>query len=147
MIWFWSILAGLLAAPLGFAAGTAVAWLWFGWRGATEREGRRGLLAGTIGGPIGVVVGFYLAFQSAWWLLDGGGGALRSVLIGCLFGLPAAIVVGGLAVILGIRLAERRGVTNYAGERAAFALYYLAIPAAVSTAIAGFVAGWWLSLP
>jgi len=131
----------LLAAPLGFALGTAVAYAWLSWRGVSEDQGRRGLLAGTLGGPIGVVAAFLAGHQVAGWLLGGGGGSWRAVFGGLLVGLPAAALFGTVALVAGVHLAERRGVTNYAGERAAWALSWVALPTAVVTAIAGFLVG------
>jgi len=145
--WLYAILAGLLAAPIGFLAGTAVAYLLFTLRGISEREGRRGLLAGTIGGPIGILAGFIAGFRTAWWLVGGGGGSLRGLLAGCLIGVPAGLVLGGVALVLGVRLAERRGVTNYAGERAAWSLFHVALPTFVATGAGGFLLGWSLSRP
>lgn len=144
MHWLYQILAGLLAAPVGFALGTAVAYAWLSWRGVSEAQGRRGLLAGTAGGPLGVIAAFVAGHQTAGWLLDGGGGSWRTVFSGLLVGLPAAAILGTVALVAGVHLAERRGVTNYAGERAAWALYWLALPTAVVTAIIGFLAGGWL---
>lgn len=144
MTWILAIAAGLLVAPLGFAAGTALVYAGLALRGISEREGRRGLLAGTIGGPLGAIAGFCAGFQLAWWLREGGGGSWRGLLTGGLIAVPAAAIAGTAALIAGIHLAERRRVTNYAGERAAWSLYYVAIPTALVTAAAGFVMGWWL---
>jgi hypothetical protein len=141
--WLWSILAGVLAAPAGFALGTLAVYLILKLRGVPE--GRRGLLAGTIGGPIGVILGFMLGFQATWWVLEGGGGSWRGFVAGCLFGIPGGLVAGAAGLITGVHLAERRGVTNYMGERAAWGLYYVAIPALVVVAAGGFLFGWWLT--
>jgi hypothetical protein len=143
--WLVSIVAGVLGAPVGFAAGTAVAYGVLTLRGISEREGRRGLLAGTIGGPVGIVAGFMLSFRGAWWILGGGGGSARGLLAGCLFAIPSGLIAGVVGLVLGTHMAERRGVTNYAGERAAWGLYYVAIPALVLTAAAGFLLGFRLT--
>lgn len=144
MHWLISIAAGVLGAPVGFAAGTLATYGILSLR-MRELEGRRGLLAGTIGGPIGAIAGFMLGFQGAWWLLDGGGGAMRGLLGGLLFGIPLGLILGTLGLIFGTHLAEKRGVTNYAGERAAWGLYYVGLPALVLAAAGGFLFGWWLT--
>jgi hypothetical protein len=135
--WVIAILAGLLAAPVGLLAGTLAAYGILALR-MPEREGRRGLLAGTIGGPLGAVGGFILGFEGAWWVREGGGG---SAVLGLLFAIPMGLIAATAGLVLGTHLAERRGVTNYAGERAAFGLYYVAIPAGVLAAAGGFVLG------
>lgn len=145
MNWLYSILAGVLAAPVGFVLGTLVAYGILALRRVPEREGRRGLLAGTIGGPIGIILGFMAGFQGASWVMEGGGGTTRRLLAGCLFGIPGGLLAGTVALVLGIHWAERRGVTNYAGERAAWSLYYVAIPTLVLTAAGGFLFGWWMT--
>lgn len=145
MPWLWSILAGVLAAPVGFLVGTFVAYGILKLRRVSELGGRRGLLAGTIGGPIGIVLGFMLGFQGAWWVIGGGGGSWRGFLAGCIFGIPGGVVAGALGLIAGVHMAERRGVTNYMGERAAWGLYYVAIPALVVVAAGGFLLGWRLT--
>jgi hypothetical protein len=142
--WLLAILAGVLAAPVGFVLGTLVAYGALTLRGMTEREGRRGLLAGTFGGPLGAIGGFMLGFQGYWWLEGGGGGGLAGLLGGCLFGIPLGLLVGAAGLVCGIRLAERRKVTNYMGERAAWGFYYVALPSGVLTACGGFLLGWWM---
>ncbi|MCK6461209.1 MAG: hypothetical protein L6Q95_15105 [Planctomycetes bacterium] len=141
MSWLVAIVAGILAAPVGFALGTLAAYGILALR-MPEREGRRGLLAGTIGGPIGAIGGFILGFRGAWWVREGGGG---SVALGLILGIPLGLVAAAVGLVLGTGLAERRGITNYAGERAAWGLYYVAIPAGVVAAAGGFVLGWWLA--
>jgi len=145
MPWLVSLGAGLLVAPVGFALGTLLHYAWLAWRGMREDQGRRGLLAATIGGPLGAIGGFWLGFQTSWWLLEGGGSPWRGFVAGCLIGLPAAAIAGTIALVAGVKLAERRRVTNYAGERAAWALYYVALPTTFVVAASGFVLGWWLA--
>ena len=144
MNWVWSILAGVLAAPVGFVLGTLAAYGILKLYRVSELGGRRGLLAGTIGGPIGIIAGFMLGFQGAWWVIGGGGGSWRGFVAGCLFGIPGGLVAGAVGLFAGTHWAERRGVTNYMGERAAWGLYYVAIPALVVVASGGFLFGWWL---
>jgi hypothetical protein len=141
MTWVVSIVAGVLAAPVGFLAGTLAAYAILS-RTTPEAQGRRGLLAGTIGGPIGAVGAFILGFQGVWWVREGGGSGLVG---GLLFAIPLGVLASVAGLVLGTHLAERRGVTNYAGERAAWGLYYVAIPSGLVFAAGGFVLGWWLS--
>ncbi len=141
MNWLIAIVAGLLAAPVGFLAGTLAAYGILALR-MPEREGRRGLLAGTIGGPLGAVGGFIAGFQGAWWVREGGGGGF---VLGLLFGIPMGLLAATAGLVFGTHLAERRGVTNYAGERAAWGLYYVAIPAGILAGAGGFVLGFWLA--
>jgi hypothetical protein len=141
MNWLIAVVAGVLCAPVGFLAGTLAAYGILALR-MPEREGRRGLLAGTIGGPLGAVGGFFVGFQGAWWVREGGGRGLAG---GLLFAVPLGLIAATAGLVLGTHLAERRGVTNYAGERAAWGLYYVAIPAGIVAAAGGFVLGWWLA--
>jgi hypothetical protein len=143
--WLVSILAGVLAAPVGFVLGTAVAYGLLTLRHVSEREGRRGFLAGLVGGPIGLVAGFLAAFRCAWWLRGGGGGTTRSLLFGALLGIPGGLLVGALAFVAGYHLAEARGLGNLGAERGVWSLFRVALPAAVLTTIGGFLLGWQLT--
>jgi hypothetical protein len=143
MYWLLALTAGLVTVVPGIVAGTGLAYVWFGCRGATEREGRRGLLAGTVGVPLGAIGGFGLGWQGAWMVVDGGGGAWRPFCAGALLAVPTATVLGIAALGLGTAWAKRRGVTNYAGERAAWALYRVALPTVVLAGCGAFALGFW----
>jgi len=141
MSWVVAIVAGLLATPVGFAAGTLAAYGVLCLRGP-ENQGRRGLLAGTLGGPIGAIVGFIVGFEGAWWVREGEGGSLVG---GLLFAVPLGLIAATAGLILGTHLAERRGVSNYMGERAVWGLYHVAIPAGLLAAGSAYVFGSWLA--
>src|SRR5262245_42587442 len=116
----YGLLIGLLAAPLagvlGLLAAYGVLWL----RGVSEHQGRRGLLAFVFGFVPGALIGFAAVARTTWWLLEGGGGTWRSVIAGTMLALILASLAGAVALVLGVRLAEARRVTNYCGERAAW---------------------------
>ena len=140
--WLVSVLGGLAAVPLAIALGIAICYGVLYLRRVSEHEGRRGFLAmlwGSIGGaPLGFYAGFTLAqaslgVQAVWQ---------RAVLSG-LASLLAASVALALSFIGGYRLAEARGVTNYAGERGAWALFYVALPITLGMAAAAFAAAWY----
>jgi hypothetical protein len=66
------------------------------------------------------------------------------MLAGAATGLLAAVVLFIPGWIAGIRWAEARGISNYAGERAAWGLIHVALPLAVVGGTGGFVLGYWL---
>lgn len=134
------ILIGVLAAPV--AAGLSVLVLYAVLtRFMGENQGRRGLLAGAIGLPLGVLAGFAAGHTLGCGLRDGGAGLLSRTLSGLALGTLTSALTLVLGVIVGVRIAERRGVTNYAGERAAWAWCYVALPAAVTMFMLAFVLG------
>jgi hypothetical protein len=140
-----SILGGLAVVPVAIALAGAISYGLLYLRRVSEHEGRRGFLAilyGIIGGaPLGFYGGFTLAqsclgAESIWQ---------RATLSGLvsLLGASVALIV---TFIGGYRLAEARRVTNYAGERGAWALFYFALPITLIVAAALFAATWfWLT--
>lgn len=147
-VYLLSILGGIALAPLGAVVGTIVTYYGLALRGMAEDQGRRGLLAGLIGGGGGLVLGFYAGFQVAWWIIDGDGGNTHpwaGAILSALFGLLGATLLGVPGLYFGVLLAEHQGVTNYMGERAAWALFWVAIPLAALGGLAGFLLGWWLA--
>jgi hypothetical protein len=69
---------------------------------------------------------------------EGGGGSWRNVIAGTMLALILGFLAGAVALVLGIRLAEARGVSNYCGERAAWSLVWVALPATVVTLGLGY---------
>jgi hypothetical protein len=115
MLTILSILTGILAAPIGSVLAILLVYGVLILRGRSEDQGRRGLLAGVLGIVPGAIVGFSVGMTLAnvgathplAWLAH-----LGAALLG-------AIAVGTIGLIIGTHCAEARGVTNYAGERAA----------------------------
>lgn len=134
------ILVGLLAAPIGAAAAVLVAYALLALR-MGENQGRRGLLAGVMGIPIGLVAGFIAGHTLAAWLRDGGAGLWSRAAAGIALAVPAAVVAAVIGLIAGTHMAEARGVSNYAGERGAWGLFYVALPAAVVIGVIAFLVG------
>ncbi|MCW5554377.1 MAG: hypothetical protein KIS67_19735 [Verrucomicrobiae bacterium] len=137
---FYPILVGLLSAPIASVVVTLATYGVFCLFMA-ENQGRRGLLAGVLGIPVGLFTGFIVGHTVTTWLLFSSYTLWRSLALGLLIAVPAAIIVGGLGLILGTHLAEARGISNYAGERAAWGLFHVALPAAVLIGIAAFLLG------
>lgn len=139
----YAILIGLLAMPFGAVLGLLGMYGFLSLR-MSENQGRRGLLAGVIGIPAGLIIGFIAGSTLGSWLTNGSNENWRGVLGGSAMAVLAALVFGFIALIAGMRIAENRGVTNYAGERAAWGLFYVSLPIAVITGIGGFLFGRWL---
>ena len=97
------------------------------WRGVTEHEGRRGMLAFLYGLLLGVPLGFWIGFKLAWWLCTGGGGSRAAIGLGALLCVLGVLALGVPALLAGIHLAERRGVSHSGGERTAWALRRVAL--------------------
>lgn len=93
-------------------------------------KGRRALVASVYGIAPGVIGGFWLGFALV---------RPAKALAGVAVGLTTAVVLFVVGLIAGIRWAAARGVSNYAGERAAWGLFYVAMPLAVAGGIGGFV--------
>jgi hypothetical protein len=68
---------------------------------------------------------------------------MAKLITGLAAGLAAAAVLFAIGLVAGIPLAAKRGVSNYAGERAAWSLFYVALPLGVAGGIAGFLAGYY----
>ena len=137
---FYPILVGVLSAPVASALVTLATYGVF-CLFMPENQGRRGLLAGVLGIPIGGFAGFVVGHTVTSWLVHCSPTAWSSAALGLAVALPAGLIAGLLGLIGGTRLAEARGVTNYAGERAAWGLFYVALPAAVVIGIAAFLLG------
>lgn len=137
---FCPILVGLLSAPIASVVVTLATYGVF-CLFMVENQGRRGLLAGVLGIPVGLFIGFIAGHTATTWLLFSSDTFWRSLALGLVIAVPAAIIVGGLGLILGTHLAEARGISNYAGERAAWGLFHVALPAAVLIGIAAFLLG------
>lgn len=71
--WLLCILGGIVGTPIGALAGIAVLYGWFWLRGVSEHEGKRGLMAGSIGILCGAPLGFYGGFKLMAWLLNTSG--------------------------------------------------------------------------
>lgn len=134
-------LAGLACAPVGALAGLAVAYGILTWRGVSEMEGRRGFLAGFYGIVPGIVLGFWAGFAIVR-RLQTQYAERRAMVAGAAAGLLAAVCLFVPGWIAGIRWAENRGASNYAGERAAWGLFYVALPLGVAGGIGGFMLGY-----
>ncbi len=134
------ILVGLLSAPIASVVVTLATYGVFCLFMA-ENQGRRGLLAGVLGIPVGLFVGFILGHTVTLWLLHSSQTLWRSVALGLVIAVPIAVIIGGLGLIVGTYLAETRGISNYAGERAAWGLFHVALPAAVLIGTAAFLLG------
>jgi hypothetical protein len=135
----------VLSIPLGAIAGVALLYVGLALGGMSEREGRRGLTAGVFGLVPGGIGGFMAGFAGAQWIQSGSEAATRGLLAGIVTGVLLALVLGFAGLLVGIPLAESRGVTNYAGERAAWSLFYVALPTAALAGIGGFLLGRWLA--
>lgn len=134
------ILLGLLGAPIGAALLTPAFYLLLCGL-MTEQQGRRGLLAGALGIPLGVASGFVAGYTGACWLRDGAGGLLGRTLCGLALAAPAGLASAGAALIYGARVAEARGIGAHARERLAWGLLHIALPIGLLVGAAAFVAG------
>ncbi len=145
--WLVSGLGGLAVVPVAIVLTIAISYGLLYLRRVSEHEGRRGFQAifyGIItGGPLGFYGGFALAqsclgAESVWQ---------RAILSGLASLLGASITLVA-TFIGGHRLAEARRVTNYAGERGAWSLFYIALPITFAVAAGLFAATWfWLARP
>lgn len=140
MNWVWATAAGLAAVPLGGILGLAVAYVWLMWSGTSEHEGRRGMLAAIYGIVPGGIGGFWLGSSAAQWFLTRHL-PWRATIAGCALGLLFAVFLGIAGLIGGVPLAESRGISNYAGERGAWALFHVALPLALAGGVGGFLLG------
>ncbi len=68
---------------------------------------------------------------------------LFPILLGLLATVPAAFLAGLLALVAGVHLAEARGISNYAGERAAWSLLYIALPTALAAGVVAYLLTRW----
>lgn len=142
--WLISILGGLAVVPLAIALGIAITYGILYLRRVSEHEGRRGFLAILYGIVAGAPLGFYFGFTLARSCLGAESVWKRAALSGLasLLGASIALVVSFIA---GYRIAESRRVTNYAGERGAWTLFYIALPFTLLITAAAFAATWfWL---
>ncbi|MBL8900493.1 MAG: hypothetical protein JNM84_22880 [Planctomycetes bacterium] len=137
----WSIVLALLATPLAGALGLVAAYLALARGGVSEREGRRGLLAFAFGFLPGALLGFVLVARAVWWLRRGDPEPPARFAAAVLLALVCALLAGLGGWIVGIHRAEKRGVSNYAGERAASGFVWYALPTAFAGAVAGFAWG------
>jgi len=64
---------------------------------------------------------------------------MTKLMTGLAAGLAFAAVLFVLGLVAGIPLAAKRGISNYAGERAAWSLFYVALPLGAAGGIAGFL--------
>jgi hypothetical protein len=138
---FWSLLLALLAAPVVGGAALFATYGILTLRGVSEREGRRGLLAFALGFLPGALLGFALALRLVWWLRRGEPSSLARFLAALGLALLLALLAGLGGWIFGIARAEARGVSNYAGERAAWGFLRWALPCSVLGALGGFALG------
>lgn len=134
------MLGGFAGAPLGAVLGLVIAYLLLMFSGVSEMEGRRGLLAGLYGVVPGLIIGFIAGFQLTLWLLTRYT-AWRQLIAGAAAALLFALLLGVAGFVMGYHWAEARGVSNYAGERGAWALFYVSLPGAAIGGIAGFLLG------
>lgn len=137
----WSILLALLAAPLAGALGLVSAYLALALRGVSEHEGRRGLLAFVLGFLPGALLGFVLVARAVWWLRRGDPEPAARFAAAVLLALACALLAGFGGWVAGIHRAEARGISNYAGERAAWGFAWYALPALIAGAVGGFALG------
>lgn len=136
------ILLGLLATVPGAILGVLTAYALLALR-MPESQGRRGLAAGIFGSVPGAIAGFIAAHALASWIQDGGGGPCRGVIAGAAAAGLAAFLAGLLALVAGVHLAEARGISNYAGERAAWSLLYIALPTALAAGAVAYLLTRW----
>jgi hypothetical protein len=69
--WILCILGGIVGTAMGIVAGIFAFYGYYWLRGVTEHEGKRGLLAGSMGILCGVPLGFYSGFKFVAWMLSG----------------------------------------------------------------------------
>lgn len=138
---FWSILIGVLAAPLAGVLGLLLAYGLLKFRGISEYQGRRGLLAFVQGFLPGSIIGMIAVARFVWWLRRGEPDSLAQFLGAVLLALIVGLSCGFVGWVYGIKLAEKRRVTNYAGERAAWGFIRVAFPTLVATSLGGFWIG------
>lgn len=130
-----SLLIGALAAPLvGLLCFLLLSWV-FTWR--TRFGARRHFMAFALGFVPGTLVGFCASCELAAWLVLGREGSWRTVLWSTLMGTALASSAGFSGLLVGMRWARARRVTNYCGERAAWGLVWVGLPAALVGAVAG----------
>lgn len=137
---FWATLGGFAGAPLGALLGLVIAYVCLMLQGVSEMEGRRGLLAAVFGLLPGFIAGFMGGFQITMWMLTRYV-VWRQLIAGAAAGVLLAMLLGVAGFFLGYHWAEARGVSNYAGERGAWALFYVAFPGAALGGVAGFLLG------
>ncbi|MBK9386344.1 MAG: hypothetical protein IPN34_16145 [Planctomycetes bacterium] len=137
----WSIVLALLATPLAGALGLVVAYLALARRGVSEHEGRRGLLAFVLGFLPGALLGFVVVARAVWWLRRSDPEPAERFAAAVLLALVLALLAGLGGWVAGIHRAEARGISNYAGERAAYGFVWYALPALIAGAVGGFALG------
>lgn len=142
--WLISVLGGLAVVPLAIGLGIVISYGILYLRRVSEHEGRRGFLAVLYGTITGTPLGFYGGYTLAQSCLGTESVWQRAALSG-LASLLAASIAFVMSFLGGYRIAEARRVTNYAGERGAWALFYFALPITLVIAAAVFAATWlWL---
>ena len=140
-----SVLGGLAIVPVAIALSIVICYGILYLRRVSEHEGRRGFLAILYGIIFGAPLGFYGGFTAAQSCLGAESVWQRATLSGLASLLGSSITIVA-TFIGGYRLAEARRVTNYAGERGAWALFYFTLPITLIVAAALFAATWfWLA--
>jgi hypothetical protein len=86
-------------------------------------------------------MGFVLVARAVWWLRRGEPEPPVRFAAAVLLAIVLALLAGLSGWIAGIRRAEARGVSNYAGERAAWGFAWYALPALIAGAVGGFALG------
>jgi hypothetical protein len=143
--WVFSILGGFALAPVGAVIALVVAYIIVGWRGVTEYQGRRGMLAFLYALLIGAPLGFWGGFKLAWWFCTDAAGPRAAIGLGAIMAIPGVLATGLSALRFGTDLAERRHIGNSASQRLAWALTRIAFPAALLGGAAAFLLAWSLA--
>jgi hypothetical protein len=142
--WLLSILGGLAMVPVAILLGVAIAYGVLYLKRVREHEGRRGFLAMLYGVIFGAPSGFYLGFSIAQACLGVESDSVwRRAILSGLVSLLGASIAFIITFISGVHLAEARGVTNYAGERAAWSLFHIALPITFIVSAIVFGLTWW----
>jgi hypothetical protein len=145
--WLFSLLGGLAIAPVGAIIALVIAYAVVGWRGVTEHEGRRGMLAFLYALTLGIPLGFWAGFTLARRLcvLSAAGSPGAAVALSAMLSILGVLAAGFPAMIYGSDLAERRPVANHPNQRNAWALTHIALPAALLGGLAAFALAWYLA--
>ena len=145
--WIFSVLGGLALAPVGAVVGLVIAYAVVGWRGVTEYQGKRGMLAFLYALILGVPLGFWAGFRLARWLCVAAavGSQGAGVGLGALLSILGMLAAGFPAMVYGSDLAEGRRVANHPNQRNVWALWRVALPAALLGGVAVFLIAWYLA--